>query len=179
MIALSWVSVLCCVLYVTQSCAIGYVIGFIALVLILIIACVIVIVAVVRKRAAKRKLAEVYGEGRPLEQFETISAKPPSGMQIERLSEIDSEGPNNASMHRFQTSMPLNSSSPELERMRSAMDVRARGKACGGARGVVCCVSTLTRTHSASTATSPYSTSFQQAQPTLSLVVEPLTDSDE
>jgi len=147
----------------TDPTYLGYAIGFIVLVLIIIIASVIVIVAVVRKRAAKRKLAEVYGEGRPLEQFETISAKPPQSgagaMHIERLSEVDSEGPTGASMHRFQSasdignsSMPLgmNQSTPELERMRSAMDVRARA-----------------------------TSSFPQAQPTLSLVVEPLTDSDE
>ena len=50
------------------------------LIVICIIACVVVGVALARRRAVNQKLAEKYGEGKPMQSFETVTAKPSTAL---------------------------------------------------------------------------------------------------
>jgi hypothetical protein len=85
-------------------CTLGFTIGAIVLIVICIVACVVIAVAgkstervlldailkrysclgvyaVVRKRRAQSQLMSAYGEGKPMQSFETVTAKPSTALR--------------------------------------------------------------------------------------------------
>jgi len=61
--------------------ALGFTIGAIVLIVLCIIGCVVVGVAMARKRRAQSQLMSAYGEGKPMQSFETVTAKPSTALR--------------------------------------------------------------------------------------------------
>jgi len=60
--------------------ALGFSIAVIVVAVLLIVACIVVAIAYTRKRRAQRKLFDAYGEGKPMQSFETVTAKPSTAL---------------------------------------------------------------------------------------------------
>lgn len=58
----------------------GIFIGVVGFVVLCIVGCIIVAVQVAKKKRADKKLFDAYGEGKPMQSFETVTAKPSAAL---------------------------------------------------------------------------------------------------
>jgi len=82
--------------------ALGFTIGAIVLIVICIIACVVIGIAVARKRRAQSQLMSAYGEGKPMQSFETVTAKPSTALR----DGSDDESPFGSNLNASNGSVP-------------------------------------------------------------------------
>merc|ERR1712146_334208 len=63
-----------------DNATLGAFIGIVVFVVLCIVGCIVVGVMIVKKRKAQKKLFDAYGEGKPMQSFETVTAKPSTAL---------------------------------------------------------------------------------------------------